>query len=379
MKIFKLPDLGEGLPDAIIREWHVKVGDEVKTDQPIVAMETAKALVDVPAVFDGKIEKLFGDVGDTIETGQPLIGFEGEGEAEEAKDAGTVVGAIEESEAVLKESAIGITLGKASGRIKATPAVRTLAKRLGVDLSMIAPTGDRITAADVKQAAEKGVEALAEESDMESLTPVRRAMVLSMTRSHHEVVPVTLSDDADIHAWKGKANITIRLIRAVVDACEAVPMLNATFDSQHLRYRLNKDINLGVAVDTPHGLYVPILRDTANLSDQALRDKINQFKTQAQEKTIAQKDLHGGTIILSNFGAIAGRYANTIILPPMISIIGVGKLRDEVVAFNGKPVIHPILPLSITADHRAVTGGELARFLKAMIDALAGSGVNSSA
>ena len=117
MKLFKLPDLGEGLPDAIIREWHVKVGDEVKTDQPIVAMETAKALVDVPAVFDGKIEKLFGDVGDTIETGQPLIGFEGEGEAEEAKDAGTVVGAIEESEAVLKESAVGITPGKISGRI----------------------------------------------------------------------------------------------------------------------------------------------------------------------------------------------------------------------------------------------------------------------
>src|SRR3990167_6242795 len=96
MKLFKLPDLGEGLPDAIIREWYIHVGDEIKHDQPMVAMETAKALVDVPAPFDGKIEKLFGDVGSTIETGKPLVGFEGEGEIESTKDTGTVVGSIEE-------------------------------------------------------------------------------------------------------------------------------------------------------------------------------------------------------------------------------------------------------------------------------------------
>jgi len=370
MKVFKLPDLGEGLPDAIIREWHVKVGDEVKTDQPIVAMETAKALVDVPAPFDGIIEKLFGDVDDTIETGDALIGFEGEGEAEETKDAGTVVGAIEETETVLKESAVGITPGKTSGRVRATPAVRALAKRLGVDLSTVTPKGDRITATDVEQAVGKSVKAPAEESGMQSLTPVRHAMVLSMTKSHHEIVPVTLSDDADIYTWKGKENITIRIIRSIVDATKAEPMLNATFDSQHLRYRLNDSVHLGLAVDTKHGLYVPVIKDIETLSDEAIREKINQFKKQAEEKTIAQKDLHGATIIFSNFGAIAGRYANTIILPPMVGIIGVGKLRDEVVAFEGKPAIHPILPLSVTADHRAATGGELARFLKAMIESL---------
>jgi len=374
MKVFKLPDLGEGLPDAIIREWYVKVGDNVKTDQPIVAMETAKALVDVPAPFDGVIEKLFGNVNDTIETGDALIGFEGEGKIEEAKDAGTVVGAIEESEMVLKESAAGITPGKISERARATPAVRALAKRLGVDLSTITPKGDRITATDVEQAVGKSVEAsvyeMGEESDMQALTPVRHAMVLSMTKSHHEIVPVTLSDDADIHAWKGKGNITIRIIRAIVDACKAEPMLNATFDSQHLRYRLNDAVHLGIAVDTKHGLYVPVIKDIETLSDERIREKINQFKTQAEEKSIAQKDLHGASIILSNFGAIAGRYANTIILPPMVSIIGVGKLRDEVVAFEGKPTVHPILPLSVTADHRAATGGELARFLKALIESL---------
>ena len=374
MKTFKLPDLGEGLPDAIIREWHVQVGDAVKTDQPIVAMETAKALVDVPAPFDGKIEKFFGEVGDTIETGDPLIGFEGEGDTEEAKDAGTVVGAIEESETVLQETAAGISPTKSGARTKATPAVRALAKRLGVNLSQISPKGDRITATDVEQAAGKTIKAKApiddKDSDMQSLTPVRHAMVLSMTKSHQEIVPVTLFDDADIHAWKGKDNITIRLIRSIVDACKAEPMLNASFDSEHLRYRLNDKINLGLAVDTKHGLYVPVIKDVAALSDKAIREKINQFKTQAEEKTIAQDDLHGGTIILSNFGVIAGRYANTIVLPPMVSIIGIGKLRDQVVAHDGQPAVHPVLPLSVTADHRAVTGGELARFLNAMMISL---------
>ena len=374
----KLPDLGEGLPDAIIREWYVKVGDEVKTDQPIVAMETAKALVDVPAAFDGKIEKLFGDVGDTIETGNSLIGFEGEGEEEVAKDSGTVVGAIEESETVLQESATGVaTPRKASGRIKATPAVRALAKRLDVDLATITSSSDRITAKDVEAAAGGASTTVAapvvtefDEKDMQSLTPVRHAMVLSMTKSHKEVVPITLSDEADTQVWKGKDKPTMRIIHAIVDACKAEPMLNATFDSQHLKYKLNDKINLGIAIDTKHGLYVPIIKDIENLSDDAIREKIKQFREEAETKSIAQDDLHGGTIIFSNFGAIAGRYANMILLPPMTAIVGAGRLRDEVVAVDGKPAIHPILPLAVTADHRAVTGGELARFLKTMIRSL---------
>lgn len=133
MKIFKLPDLGEGLPDAIIREWYIKVGDEVDVNQPLLAMETAKALVDVPSPFIGKVKKLYGETGDTIETGHPLIGFEGEAEEpEKSKDAGTVVGVIESGETVLQESVFGISdkLTKKKS-IKAIPAVRMLAKKIG--------------------------------------------------------------------------------------------------------------------------------------------------------------------------------------------------------------------------------------------------------
>ena len=399
----------------IIREWYVKTGDMVKSDQPLVSMETAKALVDVPSPVSAKVEKLFGNPGDTIETGQPLIGFEGEiqdsekstsGEtnahAETADPSGaasanaaTVVRALAQKLGVnladislesdyttaAARELVDVTsetgqpiMGFAGGSLqdrtaasaKATPAVRALAKKLGVNLADISPQGNYISSAEV-EAAHKATVGY----DLEPLSPMRRAMVISMSESHRSVVPVTLSDDADISAWDDQQDITIRLIRAVAAGCEEVPMLNATFDDEKLAYRLNPEINLGIAVDTPHGLYVPVIKNIAAQENGLLREKINQFKQQAQEKSIQQADLHGATIILSNFGAFAGRYANPIVVPPMVAIIGIGKARDEVVADAGKPAIHRIIPLSITVDHRLVTGGESARFLKTMIDALA--------
>lgn len=377
MKIFKLPDLGEGLPDAEVREWYVKVGDEVKTDQPLVAMETAKALVDVPAPFDGKIEKLFGEPGDTIETGQPLIGFEGEGEAEEVKkDTGTVVGAIEEGEAVLEESAIGVVSSKTSDkRIKVTPAVRMLAKQLGVNLEEVTPAGDKITAEDVKRAAANVKPTASSQSpkidgELTKLSNVRRAMVLSMTQSHQQIVPVTMVDDADINHWPQDEDISVRIIRAIQAACEAVPIVNAFFDATQMGYKQNDSINLGIAVDTPSGLYVPVLKDIANRDDASLREHINRFKQQAEDRSFPQEDLHGATIMMSNYGTFAGRYASPLPVPPMVAIIGIGRARDEVVAENGKPVVHRIMPLAVTVDHRLITGGETGRCLKALIEAL---------
>ncbi len=348
MIIFNLPDLGEGLPDAIIREWYVKPGDTVTADQALASMETAKALVDVPSPHSGTIEKLFGQPGDTIETGQPLIGFVGEGE--------------ETQQSTHHSQKFSSEVG-----IKATPAVRALAKKLGVDLANIVPQGERITLAEVEQAAQKN----AVTGDMETLSPMRRAMALSMADSHRRVTPITLSDDADIFAWNTGQDITLRLVHAICAACSAVPMLNASFDDEKLAYRLNPQINLGIAVDTAHGLYVPVIKNVAALSDEQLRQQIDLFKKQAQEKSIPQADLHGSTITLSNYGAFAGRYGNPIIVPPMVAIVGVGKARDEVVAYEGKPAVHRVIPISVTIDHRIITGGEAARFLKAILDDLA--------
>jgi len=375
MKIFNLPDLGEGLPNAIIREWHVNVGDAVKRDETIASLETAKALVEVPAPFDGIVEKLFGDVDDTIETGQPLIGFKAERPTTAAHDTGTVVGTLEQSDALLDESPEGIAPSSLaqSPALRTTPAVRALAKRLGVDLAQLTPKGHRITADEVRQAATAVTTAAAKspvKAGMEKLSLVRQAMSMNMTKSHQQIVPVTLSDEVDISSWHGKENITLRIIRALQAACKAEPILNATFDSNNQSFCYNKVTHLGLAIDTPHGLYSPVLKDIAAMSDSTLRETINRLKQQALDKTIAQEDLHGATIMLSNFGTIAGRFANPIIIPPMTAIVGIGKLHDAVIPIDGKVVIRPVLPISITADHRIVTGGEIARFLREMMKAL---------
>lgn len=379
MKTFKLPDLGEGLPDAVIREWYVKEGQEVTVDQPLAAMETAKALVDVPSPYAGKITKLFGNVGDTIETGKPLIGFEGEENIQtKNKDSGTVVGAIEESETVLRESASGIAVAHApsESRIKATPAVRALAKKLNVALENIIASGDRISLEDVQKAAQKTAKQPATEHTItagQKLTPMRQAMLMNMMQSHQEIVPVTMSDDADIHAWQKNQDVTLRLIRAIHQACIAVPIMNAYFDANKMAYQLNESVNIGLAIDTPEGLYVPTLKDVGNREASDIRQQIDRLKKQALERSIRAEELRGANIMLSNFGSIAGKYANPILLPPMVCIVGVGRSRDTVIAIKGEMAIHRMMPLSITVDHRLVTGGEIARFLKVMMDELAKS------
>ena len=364
MKKFLLPDLGEGLPDAIIREWYVQVGDTVTVDQPIVAMETAKALVDVPAPFDGKIEKRFGDVGDTIMTGDPLVGFEGSGEADQTQqaDSGTVVGKIESSNTLLEEN--NLDLDTPSSAQMSTPGVRALARRRGIDLS---ETHRRLRIRDVKAIQSTSPVCPA---DYQPLTPVRRAMIASMERSHQTIVPVTINDAADISAWYKRDNITLRTLRAITAACQAEPMLNAYFDDNSLAFKLNSSVNVGLAVDTPQGLYVPVLHDVQDQSDEALRETINTYKTQASSHALPATALQGATIVLSNFGTIAGRYATPIILPPMVAIIGIGKLHDAVVPNNGEIAIHKQLPISLTVDHRLITGGETARFLATLIQTL---------
>lgn len=374
MKIFKLPDLGEGLPDAEIHEWYIKEGDIVNLDQPLVSMETAKAVVDVPAPYAGKIAKLYGKPGDIIPTGAPLIGFEDEsGEAKEEKraDSGTVVGSIEVSDRILQESPTGITpTSGEKGGFKATPAVRALAKKLNVNLEDIAPTGPNqtITLEDVTRASEGGSSKNAtQEVKGEPLQSTRRMMAINMAKSHTEIVPVTLIEDADIYRWPEKTDITARILRAIVAACEAEPAMNAHFYTATLSRQLHKEINIGLAVDTANGLFVPVIKNVANLSDEELRNHINSFKEKAKNQNFAPQDLQNGTITLSNFGTITGRYANPIVVPPTVAIIGIGKTRMAVVPHDGKPAIHPIMPICLTFDHRAVTGGEAARFLATLI------------
>jgi len=466
-KTFFLPDLGEGLPDAEIVEWMVKVGDVIHLDQPIVSMETAKAVVELPSPYSGKLLRVAGGAGDVITTGAWLLEVEldaslpqraeaqdtghahGGGHAapppeqlplmdvgaasaatsaaattaiaaEAAPtvsagkaDAGTVVGAMQSSDAIRSEQAIAI------GGIKAMPAVRAMAKKLGVDLNRVTATGADgvVTLADVKQAADAGsarvgaapvraVEAAAParaaapattaapapayrapaapvamrsealprataalDTD-EPIRGVRRNMVRVMSQAHAEVVPTTLMDDADLHTWSHGEDIMARLIRALVAASAAEPALNSWLNAKEGTLRRHSRVDVGIAVDSPEGLFVPALRNCEQLDPQQVRAELNRLRDGVKNRSLPAEDLTGYTLMLSNFGVFAGKYATPIVVPPCVCIVGAGRLHHAVIPVLGGMETHRMMPLSLSFDHRAVTGGEAARFLRFLIDDL---------
>ena len=204
----------------------------------------------------------------------------------------------------------------------------------------------------------------------EPLKGVRKHMARAMAESHASVVPVTLFDDADIHHWSAKEDITVRLIQAIALACKEEPVLNAWFDGATMSREVHDSVNLGLAVDSEDGLFVPVIKDAETLNTKQLRGKINDLRVAVKERRLPNSELQGASISLSNFGVFAGKYATPIVVPPMVCIIGVGKLKEEIVSVNGKPESRRILPLSLSFDHRAATGGEATRFLHAMIKLL---------
>ncbi len=374
MEIFNLPDLGEGLPDAEIHAWFVQPGDSVEAFQPLVSMETAKALVDVPCPRSGIIKLLHGKPGDVIKTGAPLVEFSLNINTDISlprADQGTVVGHLEEN-AQVPEDRFTI-VDNTSVRTKITPNIRLMAKKLGVDLSTIVPTGEHglLTQHDVEIAAKTKPNQQILADGFEPLHSVRRAMYECMIKSHQQVVPVSIFDLADISQWPKNSDITVRLIRALTTACKLEPTLNAWFDGENTAIKYFNEINLGLAMDNAEGLFVPVINDVGSKTDHELRTCINQYKKSVQDRTINAEQLKGATFCLSNFGKFAGRFAGPIIVPPMVAIIAVGRsYNDAVVTRDGNICAHPILPLSLSFDHRAITGGEATRFLGAFINAL---------
>jgi pyruvate dehydrogenase E2 component (dihydrolipoamide acetyltransferase) len=249
--------------------------------------------------------------------------------------------------------------------VKAAPAVRRRAHELGVDLVDVVATGPdgAIIMGDV----EKTARIAAATTPAEEVRGVRRAMAVNMARAGAEIVPATVSDDADIGDWEESEDFTVRLVRAIVAGCKAAPALNAWYDGARIERRLHSTIDLGLAVDIADGLIVPVLRDVGNRDAASLRQGVDRLKADVRASTVPLSELRGQTITLSNFGMFAGRYATLVIVPPQVAILGAGMARLVVVPRDSKPVIRRLLPLSLTFDHRAVTGAEAALFLRAAI------------
>lgn len=404
MKTFNLPDLGEGLAEAEIVTWHVTQGETIEADAPLVSVETAKAVVDVPSPYSGRIIKLHAAAGDVVEVHKPLVDFEIAGEnASETRgetaaaasmkavttpespreDSSTVVGTMPADEGEEMEAAFIIRKTQRGGnaRPKAAPAARARAKALGIELQVVRPSGHRgqITPGDVERYAARPRPVPAAPS--RPITPPkpvrygqaaplrgpRRAMALTMSASRDAVMPTTLFDDADIHQWLPHQDITVRVIRALAVGCRQAPELNAWFNGESMARTLHDHIDLALAIDTPDGLIVPVIRNVETLEGDILRHELNHIKQATRERTVNPQEMLNPTITLSNFGMMAGRYATPVIVPPQVAILGTGGIRHDVIPVLGGFEAHRRIPLSLSFDHRCATGGEACRFLAAVI------------
>ena len=238
MSTFNLPDLGEGLQDAEIVAWHVSEGDHVVTDEPLLSVETEKAVVEVPSPRSGYIKRILGKPRERVKVGAPIVEFSDEPHA----DAGTVVGDLGTQPAASASGqsrpsalAASIATKPAMPRLEASPAVRALAHQRGIDLSTIKGTGPggAIIRADIERSGTAAARASPEQAT--EVHGVRRSMAVNMVRSHAEVVPATVWDEADVETWWSKqADITVRVIRAIAAACAAEPILNSWYDGRCL-------------------------------------------------------------------------------------------------------------------------------------------------
>ena len=456
---FILPDLGEGVHEAELIKWRVKPGDNVAEHQTLAEMETDKALVEVPSPWSGVIKELKGNEGDILKVGSILVTYnigeassaaqatpsaEGQSNSKsqagighgarasssksasapvereasaassgaDREDAGTVVGNVSGSLAVPARFARR-TLeheAPATGRAMATPAVRRIARELGIDINRVPASGrgGRVTAGDVQNFVNgagdtsrtmRSVQPMGDDDvNRGAIAPiptpssdgvaqripfrgVRRKIAQALSQSIHTAVHFTVVDEADITALDRKRaeysavvgrklSVLPFLIIAVCKALRKHPSINANVDDRNEEILEKSVINLGCAVDTDHGLMVPVIANADRLSIVQLSDAVLQLAAACRNRTIAREQLTGGTFTISNVGSYGGMFATPIINYPEVAIIAAGRAKEQVLVRNGSFFAGKVLPLSMSCDHRVVDGAEGARFLNTVVKLL---------
>ncbi len=423
---FRLPDIGEGLTEAEIVRWLVPEGERVEADQPVVEVETDKAVVEIPSPYAGIVLRHGGAEGETVAVGDVLvvIGEPDEAVAPEAASqpptptAAPIVGTLsEDAEHLAPRTDNDVP----SGSVKALPVVRKLARDMGVDLASISGSGPegRITREDVLAAGDLAsspppseepepvaviVEpALAPEPEPETepeaeeerapqpkpepaaederrpLSRLRRTIAANMSKSWAEIPHVTTFDDVDatrlleIRAALGarhdtKVPIEALVVKAVIPALEVFPEFNATIDGDDLIIHHSYDI--GIAVDTPDGLLVAVIDDAGSLGVLDLASEVRRLGDGAKARSLSPDELTGQTFTVTNIGAVGGGHGTPIVPYGTTAILSVGRAQEKVVAVDGELAIAPVMPLSLSYDHRVVDGAQGRRFMALVIENL---------
>jgi pyruvate dehydrogenase E2 component (dihydrolipoamide acetyltransferase) len=383
---FKFPDVGEGIAEGEIVRWLVKEGDSVKEDQDLLEVETDKALLTLNSPYTGKVTQLHGKEGEIIKVGDVLTTIEAGGEQAtmleaEKKDSGTVVGTLGDNEVV-----------EVVRPVQATPAVRALAKQMQIDLASVKGTGPggRITKEDVETVAAKTAPQAGAEADAYGsvekipLRGIRRTVAKRMAEASKRVAEVTIWEDADITELeqvrakerkvaeeKGvKLTYLPFLIKAVLPALKIHPYFNASLDEAAEAIILKKYFNVGIAVDTPDGLIVFVIKDADRKNILDLARETATLAEKARHRKIDLHELKGSTFTITNYGVVGASYGTPIINYPEVAILGLGKIEDRPVVRNEQIAIRKIMPLSLAFDHRVIDGVEAGRFLGVVIQHL---------
>jgi len=401
--VFNFPDVGEGIHEGTVVEWLVAEGDAVVEDQPLLKVETDKAVVELPSPKTGTVLKIHFGAGDLIHVGDALIVI---GEAgESVPDSGVETTAPPEvadaAPATVVEVASQPTTPVAEGsrRPLATPKTRAFARKMGVDLSKVNGTGSggRITDEDVERASRGEVSLSSPASvpaaveipanvtitadgpvERVALTHLRKVIAGAMRSSKQISAHVTHVEEADATALMAayrdlkpqiegehgiKFSVLPFFIKALVECLKDFPMFNASVDEEAGELVLKKYYNIGIAVDTPQGLIVPVIKDADSKDMIQLARQVADIAGRARERKLGLDELRGGSCTITNIGPLGGVFATPIINQPELAILGLHKIEQRPVVRDGQIVIRDMMYLSVSFDHRWIDGAEGARFM----------------
>ncbi|SNQ59823.1 dihydrolipoamide acetyltransferase family protein [Candidatus Methanoperedens nitratireducens] len=392
----KFPDVGEGITEGTLVKWLVKEGDEIKADQAVAEIETDKAIVEIPSPKAGKVSNLYGKEGDIIKVGSTLASLAMPGEEVKPSEEIKPPKPPERGKKPEKPKEM-------PERVLATPSTRRLARELGVDISKVEGTGPggRVTDEGIRKFSQVKPEAMPEAKPPEAAPPeavpeikaleeriaiksIRKTIGERMVQSMFTAPHVTSMDEADVTELvklrekekkaaeqKGtKLTYLAFVVKAVTVALKQHPYLNASIDSQKNEIVLKHYYNIGIAVDTPDGLMVPVIKNADRKSIMELAQETEKLAEEARSRKIKLADLKGNTFTITNIGSIGGIFSTPIINPPDVAILGVHRIRDMPVVIDGEVKVRKILPLVISFDHRALDGAQAARFMNTLIEHL---------
>ncbi len=378
---FRLPDIGEGLAEAEISRWLVSVGDHVVEDQPVLEMTTDKATVEIPSPGAGVVVERLAEEGEIVKTGTVLYILETDGPPPGASEAANSVPVPASSGGTpAAESSAG---GNPPGAALAAPTVRRRARELGVDLAQVRGSGPggRISGEDVERHAASAVESAPVASAAASpavlpagqrvaLRGVQRRMAETMALSARTIPHVTGFHELDAASLldvvaRLKARASARgarfpfdalLVRAAAVALERHPIFNSSLDAERGEIVYRSDRNVGVATATPNGLVVVVVKDAGRADLDELAAEVDRVTSAARTGRVELVDLQGGTMTISNTGAWRGGHGTSLIRPPEVALVGFGGIAEKAVVRDGQVVARPVLPMSVTFDHRVIDG-----------------------